>query len=503
MAERNYADMARKSFAELGRRTGLAGFGAWWLHELSGIAPTRLRSALERRRLRPVVSVDGDRVSFWRPMLQDHGYRMQEVASIALGSDLNAAATEGRAAMAALIPEGAHPAVTLVLPVKQILRRTLTLPAAVADNLRATVGYDLDRLTPFKPEDVYFDATILARDNARGTLTVDVVAARRRVVDQAVAVVTSFGADVVAVVPATPEQAALSRLDLLPTQERHEGSFWTQWQVLAPLVLLFVLAATAAIVPIWQKRNATIALIGATDAENVRAQESDGLRTELERMTANYNFTLERKLTHPGVGQIIDEVSRLLPDDTWLTQFEYKTTLHGNTETQRDVFIRGESANAGKLVSLLEDAKFVGQATPRSPTTKLQPGPGESFDLSLKVKDLPLPPMLALADAAAAAAVRPPPKAAAAEAKAAPAAPAGPLHPGRPAIAPSADDANDGSSDTNGDMPDDQDAPPPVITAPPAPKPDAPKVLPQAGEPPAKKGPPARGGFGPFPAKKS
>ena len=187
-----------------GRRSGLAGFGQWWVHELSGIAPARLRTALERRRLRPVVYVDGDRVSFWRPMLQDNSYRMQEVASIALGSDLNAAAGEGRAAMAALIPEGAYPAVTLALPAKQILRRTLTLPAAVADNLRATVGYDLDRLTPFKPEDVYFDTTILARDNARGTLTAEVVAARRRAVDQAVALVTSFGADVVAVVPAAP-----------------------------------------------------------------------------------------------------------------------------------------------------------------------------------------------------------------------------------------------------------------------------------------------------------
>ena len=118
-------------------------------------------------------------------------------------------------------------------------------------------------------------------------------------------------------------------------------------------------------------------------------------------------------------------VSRILPDDTWLTQLEYKTTMHGNAEPQRDVFIRGESANAGKLVSLLEDAKFVGQATPRSPTTKLQPGPGESFDLSLKVKDLPLPPTLALADAAAAAAVRPAPKPAQVETKAPPTGPTG------------------------------------------------------------------------------
>jgi hypothetical protein len=62
-----------------------------------------------------------------------------------------------------------------------------------------------------------------------------------------------------------------------------------------------------------------------------------------------------------------------------------KTTVKGK-EMQREVFLRGESANGSKLISLLEDAKLVEQAALRSPTTKLQPGPGEVFDLGAQLK---------------------------------------------------------------------------------------------------------------------
>jgi hypothetical protein len=60
--------------------------------------------------------------------------------------------------------------------------------------------------------------------------------------------------------------------------------------------------------------------------------------------------------------------------------------------------MRGESANAGKLISLLENATLVGNATPRSPTTKLNPGPGESFDIGAQLKSTPMPAKLALTE---------------------------------------------------------------------------------------------------------
>ena len=70
-------------------------------------------------------------------------------------------------------------------------------------------------------------------------------------------------------------------------------------------------------------------------------------------------------------------MTKLLPDDTWLTQLEVKSTPKGK-EPHREILLRGESANAGRLVSLLEESKLFEQAAPRSPTTKIQPGPARS-----------------------------------------------------------------------------------------------------------------------------
>jgi hypothetical protein len=114
---------------------------------------------------------------------------------------------------------------------------------------------------------------------------------------------------------------------------------------------------------------------------------------------------LTKKYAYPSTVQLLDGVTRVLPDDTWVTQLEMRTSLHGK-DTQRDLVLRGESANAGKLIGLLEDSKLVEQAALRSSTTKIQPGPGEIFDLGAQVKKLPPPapvPLSAIPDAAPAA----------------------------------------------------------------------------------------------------
>jgi hypothetical protein len=67
--------------------------------------------------------------------------------------------------------------------------------------------------------------------------------------------------------------------------------------------------------------------------------------------------------------------------------------------------LRGESANAGALISTLEDSKLVEQAALQSPTTKLQPGPGEVFVLGSRLRTgtppEPVPVMAATAESAA------------------------------------------------------------------------------------------------------
>jgi general secretion pathway protein L len=389
-----------RSLRDLGRRAGVPEFLDWWKTELAQVVPVRVRAALSRRRLRPVLVVNGDCATLWQPVTRDGATSMQPTADVPLAGDAATVAANGRATLERAM--GATDArVVVALPPKQVLRRTLTLPAAIEENLAEAIAYDLDRHTPFKADELYFDVAVVQRDTARGLIKVELAAARRGVVDQAITVAESWGAVVAGVVPDAPQAIATSRHDLLAEERRSSGSAW-RWQLWVPLVLLLALAAFAAVLPVWQKREYAIALNRSVDEARVQAEVSDRVRTELDRLVGDFNFALERKFAFPSTLQVLEEITKLLPDDTWLTQMELKTTTRGK-DAQRDLLLRGESANAGRLITLFEESTVFAQAAPRSPTTKIQPGPGEIFDLAAQLRPLPPPaPALIASNAASA-----------------------------------------------------------------------------------------------------
>ena len=368
---------------ELTRRLGLAGFGQWWAQHLWSFLPAAVRASVERRRARPVLAFEGNVATLWRPQVNG-SLQLVEAARISLDGAEATVTAAGRAALATLARSGAPAAQVIVaLPPRAVLKKSLTLPAAIEDDLRPALAYDLDRHTPFKGDELYFDAAVVDRDVARNALIVDLVAARRTLVDPMLRHAENFGAQVVAVVADSPERAAASRVNLLPDDRRVATLSWARWQVAVPAVLLVVLALTALILPLWQKRQEAIALIKVAEGARHRAEASDALRTELERKVGDYNFALQRKYAYPGAVQVLDDVTRILPDDTWLTQLEFHSGR--GKAPARDIVLRGESANAGRLVGLLQDSKLFTQAAPRSPTTKIQPGPGEIFDVGAQV----------------------------------------------------------------------------------------------------------------------
>jgi general secretion pathway protein L len=347
---------------------------------------------------------------------------LAEAARVPMGSDPAAIAQAGRALIEALprrASGGGAVKIVISLPRSQVLRKQLTLPAAVEENLKEALAYDLDRHTPFRADQLYFDAVVIGRDLANRQIKVDWAAALKTAVDAARRHAETWGALVVGVTPEAPEPgsatvvppARWSKLNLLPDEERPEPVLWRRPQILLPAALLVATALVAVALPIWQKRDYAIALTQITEQARVQAAASDALRQQLDQTTGDYNFALGKKYAFPSTVQLLDDVTRILPDDTWLTQFEVKSVPKGK-EPRRDFLLRGESGNAGRLVSALEDSKMFEQAAPRSPTTKIQPGPGEVFDLGAQVKPLPLPEMIQLVSAtpaASAGAGAPPP----------------------------------------------------------------------------------------------
>ena len=263
------------------------------------------------------------------------------------------------------------------------------------------LAYDLDRHTPFKPEEVYFDAAIVGRDPAQEGRCASTGPRRsRRVVDRRGG---ERRAGARRWSPSRPiarrrrGSAARTTLNLLPPAERPDAAAGRGWEIWVPLALL--VASPRCSPPRCRcGRSAATRSRCSSRPTQARAQAdaSNALREQLERLTGDYNFALSKKYAFPSALQSVEDVTKLLPDDTWLTQLEVKNTAKGK-EPKREIVVRGESVNAGRLISLFEDSKLFSEAAPRSPTTKIQPGPGEIFDLGAQLKPLPPPPPVQLA----------------------------------------------------------------------------------------------------------
>ena len=378
---------------------------------------------------RPAVEFRDGEAIFWRPLVVEDELRLIEVGRVSLTGDAGEVAAAGRMAMNALAittatKVAARPKVVIALPPKQVMRKTLVLPAAVEENLLQALSYDLDRHTPFRPEQVYFDAVVIDRKAASKTIGVDWVAALKTAVDGARRQIEDWGGVAVAVVPGplSTRVTRATRLNLIPHEARPQSMLWRRWQLWAPAAVLVVGVLAVLLVPLLQKREYAIALNKQTETAREQAEASDALRTQLERQQGDYNYALTKKYAYPGAVQIIDDITKLLPDDTWITQLELRSALRGK-DNVRELTLRGESANAGALISTLEESKLVEQAALQSPTTKLQPGPGEVFVLGSRLHSATPPQPVPVTVAAAGATPEPaatPPAAPAAETASAP-----------------------------------------------------------------------------------
>ena len=112
--------------------------------------------------------------TLWQPS-RDGPLQMIQTTTIPLSGDAAAVAAAGRSAIGALTSMVYGGAATpnrllVALPARDVLRKRIVLPAAAEENYRQVLAYDLDRHTPFKAEELYFDAAIVDRDAAKGTI---------------------------------------------------------------------------------------------------------------------------------------------------------------------------------------------------------------------------------------------------------------------------------------------------------------------------------------------
>jgi general secretion pathway protein L len=362
----------------------LSRFFAWWSGELAALVPARIRLWWRESDRIVMLSFDGARAVFARPA----GVRSEEIHALTLGTadaSLHRAETNRRLLQAA----GRNFQLLLCLPPEQVLQRTLTLPLAVEENLRQTLAFELDRYTPFRPEQVYFAFRVVERDAGQRRLSVELAAVPKPAVDQGVTRAAALGLTVDGAVLADELlQLGGDCRNFLPAAAKRRKSSARLWARAGMAALSAVLLAVLLAIPPWQTRAAAISLLDPLARAKTEAQETDALRERLRKLVEEHNYLHDKKWDAPSTVLVLEELSKLLPDNTFVIQFD----LQGNT-----VQIQGETTASTNLVETLEKSRLFKEVTIRSLLTKVQGSANDHFHISatLREKAKPMPPAIA------------------------------------------------------------------------------------------------------------
>ncbi len=257
----------------------------------------------------------------------------------------------------------------LMLPADVVLRRPVSFPAQVRDNLPQVMRYELDRLSPFQSDQVIYDFALQGGPAPAGRINLELALCRRDRVEGWIQRLREAGSPIEQIT----WEGAWPKANLLAPEDRprRRTALFDLKKLLWALALLLLAAALAT--PLWQKAR----LVESLDKEiaNIRtkAVEVDDLRQELERARRGSTAVLQQKWDRPRIMDLLLELSERIPDDTWVQSLEYQ---------DGEVQLRGESGQATALIALLEQAPGIDGVSFRSPVTQVARTGKERFNLA-------------------------------------------------------------------------------------------------------------------------
>jgi general secretion pathway protein L len=344
-------------------RYQLRNFWLWWSSEISVLLPERIRTLL--RGGKPTQLLYKDETL----RIVNQGLSGEEVAENYLRViDFND--TEHRRVL------NAASEIRLCLEPKKYLFKKVTLPIETEENLREVLAFEMDRQTPFSVDQVYYDYIINNRDKKSRTLDITLILAPVDKISLALRQLEENRVRINAISPCEEIDPGLNGANLLPPEKREKPYKRYRLVNLSLLIILLLLSVGNLILPLWQKSVFLEQLESELDEYKSKATQVAALREQVTSARDENRFLEEKKRTTRTVLDILLELTLLLPDDTWVSNFEVR---------DNSVHLHGQSTASASLIPILETSKLFQNVTFRSPVTRSKKNNTERFHISAEL----------------------------------------------------------------------------------------------------------------------
>ncbi|MCK1643016.1 PilN domain-containing protein [Bradyrhizobium sp. 157] len=334
-------------------------FAQWWLSGLRDAIPARWREWAEGE-ARPIATLWRDGNSITCRLMSAAGPAEIRIPC----PQFDTAALEQW-----LTEQGVSREATMVAPVisrELFFRRELSVPKAAFGALPRILDQDIVRRTPFQLSDIWHAATAVGEES-NGVVPMCHWIIRR---DRAEAALSELGltsrdVDCLAVADAGGE--ALPVITFRAASDEDPA-----WALRA--VRLLAVAAFGAVLlglVVFEWRQASVAAAVETALSEARQSAQSG-RDGMDPAARLFAMKAE-----PGILAVWDELSRILPDHTFLTE----TRIADGTVT-----LSGFSADAARLVRLIDQSPLFSGATLTSAITPDANERKERFSIAFKLR---------------------------------------------------------------------------------------------------------------------
>jgi general secretion pathway protein L len=282
----------------------------------------------------------------------------------------------GARAMRSVLAERVRPrptSVVLRVPPDLLLERRVPLPLAAERDLDRVLTYEMDRLTPFTADELFWTWRIERRDRAEGRLLVQVSLVPKATVAAAVDALEKAGAAPSLLEADVAEEEDGEEPRLLPL--RHVAPPSRRWQ--RPALALAggacaVLAVAAVAIPFVEQSLAQDEAEATIASLRPQVDQVSAIRRRIADTRAGGDELAAQRARVGDALEMLAVLTQALPDDTYLTDL----ALRGRAAT-----MSGQSAAAARIIGALSADAAVRNPAFTAPVTRNELGQKEGFSI--------------------------------------------------------------------------------------------------------------------------
>lgn len=265
----------------------------------------------------------------------------------------------------------------IMLPEKYCLHKRHKLPRINKGDIRAVLENQIDRLSPFKAEQVYFDYRIVEEKKGQDHWLIDLYILPRKKCEAPLQTLEAHDIHVDSLLLENKVEPASSVNFLSPLiyQDKQNGvkpDFSGKlWGAGALLVVLYLL-------PLVYNQYQISILKDKISLISDKAIASAKVKNSYERLRKETRFLVDKKKARPLSLRFINEISSVLKDESWLDQLSLKSDT---------IQLLGYSESASKVLNNLEQSHMLQDAHFMAAVVHNKKFDAERFHIAVRIAE--------------------------------------------------------------------------------------------------------------------